>query len=92
VSRARLDALVETSDGFEIADRDLALRGPGDFFGTRQSGMPTLRVGDLIRDHRLMEEARQAAVRWLDAAAPGESLVGFLSAGWASRFGLVEVG
>ena len=45
--RARLDALVETADGFEIAERDLALRGPGDFFGTRQSGLPTLRVGDL---------------------------------------------
>ena len=45
--RARLDALVETTDGFVIAERDLEQRGPGDFFGTRQSGLPTLRVGDL---------------------------------------------
>ena len=39
--------MVETTDGFVIAERDLELRGPGDFFGTRQSGLPTLRVGDL---------------------------------------------
>src|SRR4030095_15880970 len=64
--RARLDALVETTDGFVIAERDLALRGPGDFFGTRQSGLPTLRAGDLLRDHGLMEEARREAVAWLD--------------------------
>jgi ATP-dependent DNA helicase RecG len=89
--RARLDALVETTDGFVIAERDLALRGPGDFFGTRQSGMPTLRVGDLLRDHQLMEEARREAVAWLDreGAAP---LVEYLSATWATRFGLVGVG
>ena len=66
--RARLDALVETTDGFVIAERDLALRGPGDFFGTRQSGLPTLRVGDLLRDHALMEDARREAVAWLDSA------------------------
>ena len=45
--RERLKAMTETTDGFVIAERDLELRGPGDFFGTRQSGMPTLRVGDL---------------------------------------------
>jgi len=88
--RARLDALVETTDGFVIAERDLALRGPGDFFGTRQAGMPTLRVGDLLRDHALMEEARREAVLVLDStdAAP---LVSYLSKNWASRFGLVGV-
>ena len=88
--RARLDALVETTDGFVIAERDLALRGPGDFFGTRQSGLPTLRVGDLLRDHTLMEEARREAVAWLDrdSAAP---LVEYLSANWAARFGLIGV-
>jgi ATP-dependent DNA helicase RecG len=89
--RERLDALVETTDGFVIAERDLALRGPGDFFGTRQSGLPTLRVGDLLRDHALMEDARREAVAWLDqdSAAP---LVEYLSANWATRFGLVGVG
>jgi ATP-dependent DNA helicase RecG len=89
--RARLDALVETTDGFVIAERDLELRGPGDFFGTRQSGLPTLRVGDLQRDHALMEEARRDAVAWLDepTAAP---LVDYVSRTWADRFGLVGVG
>ena len=92
--RARIDALVETADGFEIAERDLALRGPGDFFGTRQSGMPTLRVGDLLRDHAVMEEARRAAVAWLDGeeGAAARPLVDYLSANWAARFGLVGIG
>jgi ATP-dependent DNA helicase RecG len=92
--RARIDALVETTDGFVIAERDLALRGPGDFFGTRQSGLPTLRVGDVMRDHALMEEARREAVAWLDAGEDGAGarLVEYLSANWAVRFGLVGVG
>jgi ATP-dependent DNA helicase RecG len=89
--RARLDALVETTDGFIIAERDLALRGPGDFFGTRQSGLPTLRAGDLLRDHALLEDARRDAIAWLDdpASAP---LVRELSETWAGRFGLAGVG
>ncbi len=91
-ARARLDALVETTDGFVIAERDLALRGPGDFFGTRQSGLPTLRVGDLLRDHALMEEARRDAVAWLDTDGAARPLVEYLSANWAARFGLVDVG
>jgi ATP-dependent DNA helicase RecG len=91
-ARDRLEALVATSDGFEIAERDLALRGPGDFFGTRQSGLPTLRVGDLLRDHELMEEARRQATRWLDAAELGDDLVASLDRTWAERFGLVGVG
>jgi ATP-dependent DNA helicase RecG len=90
--RARLDALVQTTDGFEIAERDLALRGPGDFFGTRQSGLPTLRVGDLLRDHQLMEEARRDATAWLDQDGAERALRGYLSREWAERFGLIEVG
>jgi ATP-dependent DNA helicase RecG len=89
--KARLDALVSTTDGFEIAERDLALRGPGDFFGTRQSGLPTLRVGDLMRDHQLMEEARRDALAWLDTGG-ADPLLKYLSTNWATRFGLVEVG
>jgi ATP-dependent DNA helicase RecG len=91
-ARARLDSLVETTDGFVIAERDLALRGPGDFFGTRQSGLPTLRVGDLLRDHALMEDARRDAVAWLDADGQARPLVEYLTANWAARFGLVDVG
>ena len=91
-AKARLAALVETIDGFVIAERDLEIRGPGDFFGTRQSGMPTLRVGDLLRDHQLMEEARREAVAWLDQPESSQALVAYLSANWAARFGLVGVG
>ena len=90
--RARLDALVETSDGFVIAERDLEQRGPGDFFGTRQSGLPTLRAGDLLRDHSVMEDARREAVAWLDEPGTAESIGSYLSKHWAERFGLVGVG
>ena len=90
--RARLKALTETNDGFEIAERDLELRGPGDFFGTRQSGMPTLRVGDLVRDHQLMEDARREAVAALDDKDQAATLAAFVRSSWEQRFGLVGVG
>jgi ATP-dependent DNA helicase RecG len=90
--RARLKALTETTDGFEIAERDLELRGPGDFFGTRQSGMPTLRVGDLVRDHQLMEDARREAVAALDDVRQAETLSAFVRTSWEQRFGLVGIG
>jgi ATP-dependent DNA helicase RecG len=90
--RDRLKALTETSDGFEIAERDLQQRGPGDFFGTRQSGLPTLRVGDLLRDHQLMEEARREAVAALDDPRQVEALTAFVRSSWEHRFGLVGVG
>ena len=90
--RARIEALTSTNDGFVIAERDLEIRGPGDFFGTRQSGLPTLRVGDLVRDHILMEEARREAINCLDDTAGSRPLVDYLTRNWAERFGLVEVG
>jgi ATP-dependent DNA helicase RecG len=91
-SKARLKALTETTDGFEIAERDLQLRGPGDFFGTRQSGLPTLRVGDLLRDHDLLEAARREAVAALDDPQQTATLAAMVSASWEQRFGLVGVG
>jgi ATP-dependent DNA helicase RecG len=91
-ARERLKALTDTTDGFVIAERDLQLRGPGDFFGTRQSGLPTLRVGDLMRDHAIMEEARREAIAALDDPAQYEALASFVRESWAQRFGLVGVG
>ncbi len=60
-ARQRLDAMVESSDGFVIAERDLEIRGPGEFFGTKQSGIPDLHVADVLRDIALLEEARKEA-------------------------------
>ena len=90
--RERLKAIAESTDGFVIAERDLQLRGPGDFFGTRQSGVPTLRIGDLLRDFAIMEQARDAAMAWSDALAAPGALHEFVRTTWAQRFGLVGVG
>ena len=60
-AKARLKAMVETTDGFKIAEADLQLRGPGDFFGVRQSGLPTFRVADIIRDEKIIQQARAGA-------------------------------
>jgi len=68
-ARARLRAMAETSDGFEIARRDLEIRGPGEFLGARQSGAPLLRFADLATDTRLLEWARELAPRMLQAHA-----------------------
>jgi ATP-dependent DNA helicase RecG len=60
-ARARLKVIYESNDGFEIARQDLLIRGPGEFLGARQSGMPLLRFADLERDVALIEQARDAA-------------------------------
>ncbi|MCY7317415.1 MAG: ATP-dependent DNA helicase RecG [Ramlibacter sp.] len=65
-ARARLKAMVETSDGFEIARRDLEIRGPGEFMGSRQSGASLLRFADLATDTELLEAARRLAPQLLD--------------------------
>ncbi len=93
VARARLAVMAETEDGFLIAEKDLEIRGPGDFFGTRQWGLPALRVADLIRDRELLERARDEAFRLVDAGPLPPELAGFLDrGGWERRFGLARVG
>ncbi len=66
-ARTRLETMVRTNDGFQIAETDLRLRGPGDLLGTQQSGLPQLRIADLVEDQELLASARQAAQRMLDA-------------------------
>jgi ATP-dependent DNA helicase RecG len=93
VARSRLDTMVATEDGFVIAEKDLEIRGPGDFFGTRQWGIPTLRVANLLRDRALLEQARDEAFRLVEAGALPPSLAAFLEqGGWEQRFGLARVG
>jgi ATP-dependent DNA helicase RecG len=60
-SRERLEALVRSNDGFVIAEEDLRIRGPGEFFGFRQWGMPEFRVANIVRDADLLQQARQEA-------------------------------
>jgi ATP-dependent DNA helicase RecG len=91
-ARGRLKAMTETTDGFEIAERDLLLRGPGDFFGTRQAGVPTFHLIDLVRDRALLEEARREAAGWLEASAPAAAATAALLESWETRFRLIEIG
>ena len=94
----RLSAMVRTQDGFEIAELDLQLRGPGEFFGTRQAGLPELRVANILRDRKLLELAKMEAVRFVEqkdpeTSAPDRELVmQHLRQHWQRRYGLVEVG
>jgi ATP-dependent DNA helicase RecG len=91
-AKERLTAMVETADGFVIAERDLRLRGAGDFFGTRQAGVPTFRLIDLVRDRDLLDLAQREADRWFSTAAPTADAVADLLRSWSSRFKLIEVG
>lgn len=65
-SKARMEIMTKSSDGFVIAEQDLNLRGPGDFFGTRQHGLPSLKIADIIRDHAIMETTKDLAIRILE--------------------------
>jgi ATP-dependent DNA helicase RecG len=91
-ARERLKAMTDTTDGFEIAERDLRLRGPGDFFGTRQAGMPTFRMIDLVRDRELLDVAQREAAGWFEASSPTPAGIDKLLANWQQRFRLIEVG
>ena len=91
-ARERLRTMASTTDGFVIAERDLELRGPGDVFGTRQSGLPKLRTGDLVRDRDIMESAHDEARRLVEEGGLTEELQSFVQQQWLEQFGLIEVG
>ena len=69
----RLKALCGTTDGFRIAEEDLKLRGPGDFFGARQSGLPSFRVADLSFDLQVLKDAQAASARWIDESGTADT-------------------
>lgn len=91
-ARARLQAMSETTDGFVIAERDLAIRGPGDVFGTRQAGLPTLRIGDLRRDADLMADAHRLARVMAERLPDDAPALQLARQAWTGRFMLAQVG
>ena len=94
----RLDAMVRTTDGFRLAELDLELRGPGEFFGTRQAGLPSFEVANLIRDRELLEAAKREAAAVLDGPNKDISrqeidrVVRHMRQRWQKTYGLAEVG
>src|SRR5574340_204091 len=94
----RLQAMLDTTDGFRIAEMDLELRGPAEFFGTKQAGLPSLRVANIVRDRDLLELAKKEAAGLLadsNLETPKPELAsacGHLRSHWNRRYGLVEVG
>ena len=94
----RLDAMVRSNDGFQIAELDLELRGPGEFFGTKQAGIPSFRVANIIRDRQLLEAAKREAA--LVISGPNAEIskeeidraLREMRLRWATSYGLVEVG
>jgi ATP-dependent DNA helicase RecG len=91
-ARERLKAMAETTDGFVIAERDLKLRGPGDFFGTRQHGLPRLRAGDLTRDAELLEMAFREARLRVEQGTLSPAARRYVADVWQRQFGLIAVG
>jgi ATP-dependent DNA helicase RecG len=94
-ARERLSAFARTNDGFRIAEEDLRIRGPGEFFGTRQSGLPDLRAANIIRDQDLLESARTEAFDLVQQDPKLENhplLRELLRSKWQGRLGLISVG
>jgi ATP-dependent DNA helicase RecG len=94
-ARERIRTLVDSNDGFVIAEMDLKLRGPGEFFGTKQSGLPELRIANILRDGDILEVARREAVAFVEKPPSREVLaaaVAHIRDHWQRRYGLVHVG
>jgi ATP-dependent DNA helicase RecG len=90
--------MVRSNDGFQIAELDLELRGPGEFFGTKQAGIPSFRVANIIRDRELLEAAKHEAAFVISGPSAEISkeeidrALREMRARWAMSYGLVEVG
>ena len=83
-----------TNDGFRIAEADLEIRGPGEFLGTRQSGLPDFRVANILRDGRILEDARQDAFAYVESSEFRESahIQSVLKERWGTRLELASIG
>lgn len=95
IAQERIRTLVESNDGFYIAEMDMKLRGPGEFFGTKQSGVPGLRLADLMRDGDILALARTEAQRLIGGGGSNDELravVRYIQENWQRRYGFVQVG
>ncbi len=93
--KERIRTLVESQDGFVIAEMDLKLRGPGEFFGTKQSGLPSLRIANILRDPDILEAARHEARAFVENPPSPDAFtkaVIYIKEHWQRRYGLVQVG
>ncbi len=93
--KERIRALVESQDGFLIAETDLKLRGPGEFFGTKQSGLPSLQIANILRDPDILSNAKHEARAFVENPPSPEAFtraVEYIKGHWQRRYGLVQVG
>jgi ATP-dependent DNA helicase RecG len=93
--KERIRALVDSQDGFAIAETDLKLRGPGEFFGTRQSGLPSLQIANILRDPDILAVAKREARAFVENPPSPEAFaaaVSYIAGHWQRRYGLVQVG
>ena len=93
-AQERIRTLVDSTDGFYISEMDLRLRGPGEFYGTRQSGLPALRIANLLRDPEILELARSEGAAFVASPPSAEEFrraITYLQNNWQRRYGLVEV-
>jgi ATP-dependent DNA helicase RecG len=94
-AKERIRTLVDSQDGFAIAEMDLKLRGPGEFFGTKQSGLPTLKIANILRDPDILSAARHEARAFVEQPPSPEvfhAAVEYIKNHWQRRYGLVQVG
>ncbi len=94
-AKERIRTLVDSSDGFKIAEMDLKLRGPGEFFGTKQSGLPSLKIANILRDPDILTAAKHEARAFVQEPPSEEAFaqaVAYIKGHWQRRYGLVQVG
>ena len=92
--KERIRALVDSQDGFEISEMDLKLRGPGEFFGTKQSGLPSLSIASILRDPDILAAAKHEARAFVDHPPSHEvflAVLEYIRTHWQRRYGLVQV-
>jgi ATP-dependent DNA helicase RecG len=92
IAEERLGIMAKTSNGFVIAEKDLELRGPGELLGTKQSGLPEFRIGNIVRDQEILEQAKQEAELYLSKEKSAVTAKMIARIKQDPRFGLAAIG